>query len=167
MPKTGYSYPPHTWPPPKHSVVGPAHAAFETAGVLSHLAPATSGSPVYVSTCRYNQTSCFLDKVRLPRELYQQQALFFNDVVYIHMFPSSAAPQAFLKEFQSMQANMSRMGKQMADGDPNAAAGKATPFDGLSGPATAPGEAPSMNRRAFLFSFFAPVRLLFETAQLS
>lgn len=59
-------------------------------------------------------------------------------------------PQAFLKEFQSMQANMSRMGKQMADGDPNAAAGEPSPFAGLAGgSATAPGAAPSMNRQDF------------------
>lgn len=37
---------------------------------------------------------------------------------------------AFLKEFQSMRANMSKMGKQMADGDP-AAASEASPFASL------------------------------------
>lgn len=46
-----------------------------------------------------------------------------------------------------MQSNMSRMGKQMADGDPNAASGEPSPFQGLGGgPSTAPGAAPSMNR---------------------
>eukprot|EP00903_Cladosiphon_okamuranus_P011894 g11171.t1 len=56
-----------------------------------------------------------------------------------------SAVSAFLKEFQSMQANMSRMGKQMADGDPNAASGEPSPFSGLAGPATA--TAPSLNRQ--------------------
>ncbi|CBN76263.1 PFfh, plastid Ffh subunit of the signal recognition particle [Ectocarpus siliculosus] len=58
-----------------------------------------------------------------------------------------SAVSAFLKEFQAMQSNMSRMGKQMADGDPNAGpGGQPSPFQGLGGD-TAPGAAPSMNRQ--------------------
>lgn len=51
--------------------------------------------------------------------------------------------QAFLKEFQSMQNNMSRMGQQMANGD--TPSGEPSPFQGLAGN-TAPGAAPAMNR---------------------
>ncbi|CAN0119483.1 unnamed protein product [Scytosiphon promiscuus] len=55
---------------------------------------------------------------------------------------------AFLKEFQSMRSNMSRMGKQMADGDPKGGAGgEPSPFQGLTGSDGGPGAAPVLNRQ--------------------